>query len=90
MRTCLAVALVIAGAAGVSFGAPRARVRQPPAVEERDDAAVDAPEGREDADDDEERVPEEGVPAPTPRAPALPSSGAASPASPVAPAGPIQ
>jgi len=35
MRTCLAVALVIAGAAGVSFGAPRARVRQPPAVEER-------------------------------------------------------
>ena len=76
MRTCLAVALVIAGAAGVSFGARRARVRQPPAVEERDDSAVDAPEGREDADDDEERVP-----APAPRAPALPSSGAASPAS---------
>jgi len=76
MRTCLAIALVIAGAAGVSFGAPRARVRQPPAVEERDDSAVDAPEGREDADDD--------------GAPALPSSGAASPASPVAPAGPIQ
>ncbi len=90
MRTCLAVALVIVGAAGGSFGAPRARVRQPPAVEERDDSAVDAPEG-EDADDDEERVPsEERVPAPAPRAPALPSSGAASPASPVAPAGPIQ
>ena len=45
MRACLAVALVIA-AAGASFGAPRARVRQPPAVEERDDSAVDAPEGR--------------------------------------------
>ena len=89
MRRWVAVGLLLA-AAGVAVGAPRAPVRQPPAVDERDDSAVDAPDGFDDGDDDEARAPEERVPAPSPRPPGLPSSDAAGPASPVAPEGPIQ